>query len=55
MNVPNYEGYEQLVSLYHQMKEYSDTTVDLDFSSNRWFEANLLCSFGVDWSIDGKK
>lgn len=42
----NYEGYEQLVSLYHQMKEYSDTTVDLDFSSNRWFEANLCAVLG---------
>lgn len=37
----NYEGYEELVSIYHQMKEYSDTTIYLDFSSNRWFEANL--------------
>ena len=42
----NYEGYEQLVSLYHQMKEYSDTTVDLDFSSNRWFGANLCVVLG---------
>lgn len=42
----NYEGYEQLVSLYHQMKEYSNTTIDLDFSSNRWFEANLCAVLG---------
>lgn len=42
----NYEGYEQLVLLYHQMKEYSDTIIDLDFSSNRWFEANLCAVLG---------
>ena len=43
----NYEGYEQLVSIYHQMKEYSDTTIYLDFSSNRWFEANLCAVLGA--------
>ncbi len=43
----NYDGYEQLVLLYHQMRKYSDTTIDLDFSSNRWFEANLCAVIGA--------
>lgn len=43
----NYAGYEQLVSLYHQMKTYSDVTIDLDFSLNSWFEANLCAVLGA--------
>lgn len=43
----DYGGYEQLISIYHQMKKYSSTTIYLDFSSNRWFEANLCAVLGA--------
>ena len=42
----NYLGYNSLILLYHQICSYKGEKIELDFSNNRWFEANLCALLG---------
>lgn len=43
----SFDGYKYLTSLYHQVNELKRSNITFDFSSNNWFEANLLAVFGA--------
>ena len=41
------EGYKNLISIYHKVKELEDYEIIFDFKYTSWFEANLSAIFGV--------
>lgn len=43
----NYDGYSFLASLHHQLNSYEFENIELDFSNNSWFEANLCAALGA--------
>lgn len=45
--ISNYVGYSELINLYNQLKNISNTRIIIDFSFCTWFEANLAAVLGA--------
>ena len=43
----NFEGYNYLCSLYHQLKNYKDKNIVFNFSKANFIEANLCALIGT--------
>jgi hypothetical protein len=43
----DYNGYLEFVRLYHNLKEYENADIIIDFSCVKWFEANLCAILGA--------
>ena len=44
----DYNGYLEFVRLYHNLKEYENADIIIDFSCVKWFEVNLCAIYGCN-------
>ena len=43
----NYEGYQELLAVYGQLKDCFFEDIQIDFTKTQWFDANLFALFGA--------